>query len=81
MAKPNTFDSAFLTLSSAFAARAAGKPFGDPNEDARLPDERVFIVSWVDFCHKYGMGYGLTDGSVGVHFNDTETLVLSPNKT
>ena len=26
------------------------------------------------------MGYALTDGSVGVHFNDSTTIVLSPNK-
>jgi cell cycle serine/threonine-protein kinase CDC5/MSD2 len=26
------------------------------------------------------MGYALTDGSVGVHFNDSTTLVLSPDK-
>jgi len=37
-------------------------------------------VSWVDYCNKYGMGYALTDGSVGVHFNDSTSLVLSPDK-
>lgn len=45
-----------------------------------LPDARVFIVSWVDYCNKYGMGYALTDGSVGVHFNDSTSMVLSPDK-
>ena len=35
-----------------------------------------FIVSWVDFCKKYEMEYALTDGSVGVHFNDSTRLVL-----
>jgi len=65
----------------AFDARAAGKVFRDPNGgNLPLPDERVFIVSWVDYCNKYGMGYALTDGSVGVHFNDSTTLVLSPDK-
>jgi len=45
-----------------------------------LPDERVFIVSWVDYCNKYGMGYALTDGSVGVHFNDSTSLILAADK-
>ncbi|KAH9991935.1 kinase-like domain-containing protein [Russula vinacea] len=45
-----------------------------------LPEERVFIASWVDYCNKYGMGYALTDGSVGVHFNDSTTLVLAADK-
>ena len=78
--KPNTFDVTFQTLNSAFSARSVGKLFRDPAEDENLPKERVFIVSWVDYCNKYGMGYALTDGSVGVHFNDTTTLILSPDK-
>ena len=48
--------------------------------DTDLPDAKVFIVSWVDYCNKYGMGYALTDGSVGVHFNDSTSIVLSPDK-
>lgn len=78
----NGFDAAAHVLSLAFDAKAAGKLFRDPREDADLPlpDERVFIVSWVDYCNKYGMGYALTDGSVGVHFNDSTSLVLSADK-
>lgn len=49
-------------------------------DDADLPGAKVFIVSWVDYCNKYGMGYALTDGSVGVHFNDSTSMVLSPDK-
>jgi cell cycle serine/threonine-protein kinase CDC5/MSD2 len=78
--KPNGFDAAAQTLSIAFDARAAGRIFRDPQSHLLLPDERVFIVSWVDYCNKYGMGYALTDGSVGVHFNDSTSLVLSPDK-
>ena len=25
---------------------------------------------WVDYSHKYGVGYMLCDGSIGVYFND-----------
>ncbi|KAF5375726.1 hypothetical protein D9615_009350 [Tricholomella constricta] len=76
------FDAAAHTLTLAFDAKAAGRLFRDPREDTSLPlpDERVFIVSWVDHCDKYGMGYALTDGSVGCHFNDSTSLVLSPDK-
>ncbi|KAF9077305.1 kinase-like domain-containing protein [Rhodocollybia butyracea] len=45
-----------------------------------LPEEKIFIVSWVDYCNKYGMGYALTDGSVGVHFNDSSSIILSADK-
>lgn len=80
--KLSGFDAAAHVLSLAFDAKAVGKLFRDPRDDADLPlpDERVFIVSWVDYCNKYGMGYALTDGSVGVHFNDSTSLVLSADK-
>lgn len=78
--KLSGFDAAAQTLTLAFDAKAVGRLFRDPREDINLPDERVFIVSWVDYCNKYGMGYALTDGSVGVHFNDSTTLVLAADK-
>ncbi|CDO68443.1 hypothetical protein BN946_scf184704.g6 [Trametes cinnabarina] len=76
----NSFEVVAQTLTTAFEAKAAGRLFRDPREDLELPDPKVFIVSWVDYCNKYGMGYALTDGSVGVHFNDSTTVVLSPDK-
>ncbi|CAL1698741.1 unnamed protein product [Somion occarium] len=78
--KPNGFDAAAQTLTAAFDAKARGRLFRDPRDDVALPDAKVFIVSWVDYCNKYGMGYALTDGSIGVHFNDSTTIVLSPDK-
>ena len=79
--KLNGFDAAAQTLTMAFDAKAMGRVFRDPHQgNLPIPDEKVFIVSWVDYCNKYGMGYALTDGSVGVHFNDSTTLVLSPDK-
>ncbi|KAF9550436.1 Pkinase-domain-containing protein [Agrocybe pediades] len=79
--KLSGFDAAAQTLTMAFEARVAGKVFRGPSTGQHpLPDEKVFIVSWVDYCNRYGMGYALTDGSVGVHFNDSTTLVLSPDK-
>ncbi|KAJ3742544.1 kinase-like domain-containing protein [Lentinula detonsa] len=76
------FDAAAHVLTLAFESKAAGRVFRDPREDSRipLPEENVFIVSWVDYCNKYGMGYALTDGSVGVHFNDSSSMVLSADK-
>ncbi|KAI5122621.1 hypothetical protein M0805_008710 [Coniferiporia weirii] len=78
--KMHGFDAALHTLTLAFEAKAKGKLFRDPRGDVDLPDAKVFIVSWVDYCNKYGMGYALTDGSVGVHFNDSTSIVLSPDK-
>ena len=75
----NGLDAAAQTLTIAFDARAAGRIFRDPQSHLPLPDERVFIMCWVDCCNKCGMGYASTDGSVSVHFNDSTSLVLSPD--
>lgn len=40
----------------------------------------MFVVSWLDYCTKYGMGFAMSDGTIAVHFNDTSSLVLSPGK-
>ncbi|KAJ7228871.1 Pkinase-domain-containing protein [Mycena pura] len=68
------------TLTAAFAAYSRGQSFPVQPAEHNLVDERVFIVSWVDYCNKYGMGYALTDKSVGVHFNDSTSLILSADK-
>ena len=33
------------------------------------------VVRWVDYSYKYGLGYLLSDGAVGVVFNDHTTLL------
>lgn len=52
-----------------------GQPAGKPKTEG----PRVFIASWVDYTHKYGTAYALTDGSTGVYFNDSTTMIVSPN--
>lgn len=34
----------------------------------------IFIKRWVDSSRKYGIGYMLSDNSVGVYFNDGSVL-------
>ncbi|KAF7355130.1 Serine/threonine-protein kinase [Mycena sanguinolenta] len=77
---PSPFIATSDTLTTAFIAYSRGQTFPVQLPEHSLADERVFIVSWVDYCNKYGMGYALTDGSVGVHFNDSTSLVLSCDK-
>lgn len=42
---------------------------------------KVFVVSWLDYCAKYGMGFAMSDGTVSVHFNDSSSLALAPAKS
>ena len=50
-----------------------------PMDEARIK-ETVFISKWVDYSNKYGLGYQLTDGSVGVLFNDGTKMILAPDQ-
>ncbi len=38
---------------------------------------KVFISKWIDYSNKYGLGYQLRDGAVGVYFNDSTSIILS----
>ncbi|GAA5884164.1 hypothetical protein JCM16303_005950 [Sporobolomyces ruberrimus] len=52
----------------------------EEEEVVRTEQPKVFITSWVDYTHKYGTAYSLTDGTAGLYFNDSTTMVLSPDK-
>ena len=39
-----------------------------------------WIAKWVDYSDKYGLGYQMSDGSVGVLFNDQTRLLLAYNE-
>jgi len=40
----------------------------------------AWVSRWVDYSHKYGVGYMLSDGSVGVYFNDASKIILAPDQ-
>lgn len=39
----------------------------------------TYISKWVDYSHRYGLGYQLSDASTGVYFNDSTSIIL-PNR-
>ena len=40
----------------------------------------IWISKWVDYSDKYGLGYQLSDDSMGVLFNDFTKLLLLPDE-
>ncbi|GAA5849655.1 hypothetical protein JCM8547_000523 [Rhodosporidiobolus lusitaniae] len=76
----------FLPVRSSSALQSALSTFPSLSSAASQPlvDEpeipKVFLTSWVDYTHKYGTAYSLTDGTAGVYFNDSTSMVLSPGK-
>lgn len=49
-------------------------------EPEHTPPPKVFITAWIDYTHKYGTAYQLTDGSAGVYFNDSTSMILAPGR-
>jgi len=42
--------------------------------------DAVIIEKWIDYRKKYGVGYCLNNGCVGVWFNDNTRILLHPDK-
>lgn len=40
----------------------------------------LWVCKWVDYSNKYGFAYQLSDGSMGVNFNDQTKLILLPDQ-
>jgi hypothetical protein len=47
-------------------------------QDVELENHQVPIHAkkWIDYTSKYGLGYVLSDGSMGVFFNDATKIIL-----
>lgn len=39
----------------------------------------LWVSKWVDYSNKYGFGFQLSNDSIGVLFNDTSRIILSPD--
>jgi len=53
------------------------KPLESDMEDTK---RTVWVSKWVDYSQKYGLGYVLRDGSIGVSFIDRTKIVQSANE-
>ena len=55
----------------------SARPIVNPDDAEDPACNPIFWISkWVDYSDKYGLGYQLCDGSVGVLFNDTSRFLL-----
>jgi len=36
----------------------------------------IYVKKWVDYSSKYGLGYLLSNGKIGVFFNDSTKIIL-----
>ncbi|KAK3829646.1 MAG: hypothetical protein J3R72DRAFT_456905 [Linnemannia gamsii] len=67
-----------LHLRTQIEARRTGR-LEYPARDLLVPTApEVFVVRWVNYKHRYGFGFQLSNSVVGVIFNDNTTAVLAP---
>lgn len=41
----------------------------------------MWIIQWVDYSNKYGLGYCLSNGACGVYFNDCSKIILDAGES
>lgn len=49
------------------------------NPPALADSNIVWVTKWVDYSNKYGFGFMLSNDSLGVLFNDTSRILMSPD--
>ncbi|EGR33498.1 polo-like kinase 1, putative [Ichthyophthirius multifiliis] len=49
-----------------------------PNNE-NIQEQQVWVIQWVDYSAKYGLGYILSNGHSGVFFNDSTKIILDPS--
>ena len=47
------------------------------NYSTRENSAKISVKKWVDYSSKYGLGYLLSDGTIGIYFNDSSKLVCT----
>ena len=48
------------------------------NPPALADSNIVWVTKWVDYSNKYGFGFMLSNDAMGVLFNDTSRILMSP---
>ena len=47
-------------------------------EEMTIKKPNIWVIKWVDYSSKYGLGYVLNNGNYGVFFNDRTKIILNP---
>ena len=48
------------------------------NKKEILKGAEIYVTKWVDYSSKYGLGYLLNNGNIGVFFKDCTKILLNP---
>jgi len=52
-----------------------------PNQSKTIPSSEIRVIKFYDYSTKYGLGYALSNGAVGVFFNDGSKFISDSELT
>ncbi|KAJ3345899.1 Cell cycle serine/threonine-protein kinase cdc5/MSD2, partial [Entophlyctis luteolus] len=82
--KESTLEAMCTNIQNAFSVASENGNGGEARrtrnmyaQDEQPLEPDTYIVKWIDYSNKYGLGYQLMDGSIGVYFNDSTSILVS----
>ena len=74
-----TIETMYGTLSQSFAVQedVSGKLFRNVPPSQKSSTASTWVVRYVDYTSKYGLGFLLNTGCTGVYFNDSTKIIMS----
>ena len=83
MTASNTFSTFDIGKSGTVASKNTKGPYGSQitgngSEDTQYNE--IYVKKWVDYSSKYGLGYLLSNGNVGVFFNDCTKIIYDTRR-
>lgn len=76
---PDTLECMYQNLELSFHPSNAITPATTTPLEGQQP--KIWVVKYVDYTSKYGLGFLLNTNSAGVYFNDSTKIILSPDGT
>lgn len=76
---PETYRADQAPQSFRAEARPSSSQAAAPASTGQPGAPELWVTKWVDYSSKYGVGYILSDGSIGVYFNDSTKIMLVPD--
>lgn len=73
--KIGTVEKIHKMLDKSYSTTAVSEPFVPSSLSS--PKNNVWVVRYIDYTSKYGLGFLFNNGSAGVYFNDSTKIVLS----
>lgn len=76
---PDTLECMYQTLESSFHPSHTATSQPQVPSTSLHESPKIWVVKYVDYTSKYGLGFLLNTNSAGVYFNDSTKIIMSPD--